>query len=190
MSVAAHSEVTPAVYTIAEHQHRLAAWAAATAARASSQCRFEVEHGVGILEAAGFVAELCFPNELPAPECIDQVHGQWRLAAIAEAQRRGFVFSHGVAAKLINVYTKVRFVVAGHHEHPKVRCLHPPIDRLMLGELTRANAGGARERWRKAMQKGWSNYDSADYQSVIDLIRSVLDGQPMWMIEQYWRGHQ
>ena len=43
-------------YTIEEHSHRLAAWAACRAASVKG-CRFEVKQGVEILEASGFTAD-------------------------------------------------------------------------------------------------------------------------------------
>src|SRR4051812_44966887 len=109
--------VTPR-YSINEHKHRLAAWAAATAARASSLCRFNVQKAVEILESAGFDEGFATPEMLPAPGRIDAKHRAWRERVIREARQRKIKFTHGVAAKLINVYLKVRFVVGGYHDHP------------------------------------------------------------------------
>lgn len=177
-------------YTIEEHQHRLSAWAASTAARASSLCRFDVELGVSILQAAGFDAGFSMLAKLPDPSKIDQVHRLWREAVIAEAKSRGRIFSHGVAAKLINVYLKARFVVAGQHEDIRVRGLHPPVDWILLDHLAKSDVGGLRSKWNKAKNKGWSKYNSDEYEEVIDLFRSVIPGQPLWTIEKYWKGHQ
>jgi hypothetical protein len=44
-------------------------------------------------------------------------------------------FTHGIAAKLVNVYLKSVFVCGGRHDHPRVRALHPPIDSLLLDAL-------------------------------------------------------
>ena len=103
----------------------------------------------------------------------------------------GLPFTHGIAAKLINGYLKDRFVCGGYHEHERVKCLHPPIDALLLGALAEENVGGHAQQWREFRDQRWSKFDSAMYQAVINLIRESLPaGEPLWKIEQYWRGHQ
>jgi hypothetical protein len=96
-----------------------------------------------------------------------------------------------VAAKLINCYFKVRFVCAGQHEHERVKCLHPPIDEVLLKKLAAQNIGGLGEQWRQFSKQRWSKFDSVTYQRVIDCIRgSLAPGEPLWKIEEYWPGHQ
>lgn len=177
-------------YTIAEHQHRSAAWDAATSARASKLCRFTVSDGIRILERTGFNAALASPEQLPAPETLDREHLRWREAMITEARELGLIFTHGIAAKLINSYLKVRFVCANHHGHERVKGLHPPIDRILLETLGRQNVGGYQKEWSRFGQAAWSKFDSATYQGVIDLMRGSLPlGVPLWMIEEHWIGH-
>ena len=177
-------------YTIEEHQHRLAAWDAARSASVIG-CRFKVSEGLSILEACGFDAKFSSAEKLPAPDNIDRVHRKWRAAIIAASDRRGFTFTHGVAAKLINCYLKARFVCAGLHEHERVKCLHLPIDAVLLNELAKENVGGFKTRWRQFHDARWSKFDSAKYESVIEHIRKALaPGEPLWKIEQYWRGYQ
>lgn len=177
-------------YDIEEHRHRLAAWAASTAASASPVCRFTVEQGVGILEACGLDASFSSPERLPSPVYLDLKHKKWRQAAIKAAVKRKLSFTHGVAAKLINVYLKVRFVCGGHHLDERVKALHPPIDSVLLARLAESNFGGHGEEWRKFAGWRWSKFTFRQYQEVIDLIRESLQGQPLWMIEQHWDGHQ
>ena len=99
--------------------------------------------------------------------------------------------THGIAAKLINVYLKNRFVCGGDDDHKRVRCLHPPIDALLLTALAEANFGRQAQAWRKFRDLRWSKFDSAMYQAVIDLMRRSLPaGAPLWQIEEYWEGHQ
>ena len=176
-------------YTIAEHQHRLAAWAAGRAASVKG-CRFTVQQAKGFLEAAGFVAEFASPTALPSPVDMDRTHRSWRKAIVKAAKAKKIEITHGVAAKLINIYLKVRFVCGGHHEHERVKCLHPPIDAVLLNELARENLGGLAKQWRKYQKRRWSNFDSATYEQVVEDIRSALDGEPFWKIEEHWEGHQ
>lgn len=179
------------LYTIDVHNHRLAAWSASTAARASRLCRFSVQQGVRILEGSGFDRDLASPDLLPQPDALDFVHRGWRTRVIDAAAQEGVPpFTHGVAAKLINSYLKVRFVCGGHHEHERVRRLHPPIDALLLMELARNDVGGLRRDWRRFAHARWSKFDSDTYEGVIKLIKETLNGEPMWTIEQYWGGYQ
>jgi hypothetical protein len=179
----------PPAYGIEEHGHRFAAWAAASAASVKG-CRFTVEQGRNWLEAAGFVTAFSDPICLPNPVELDAHHRSWREAVIRAASSSGVILTHGVASKLINVYLKARFVCTGLANHPKVAALHPPIDKLLLVELGRDDFAGDGRFWRTASRVGWSTFNSEEYEAIIDRIRGGIAGTPMWMIEQYWAGHQ
>lgn len=97
---------------------------------------------------------------------------------------------HGVAAKLVNVYLKAAFVCGGHHVHERVAALHPPIDSLLLDSLAKANLGGLGGVFKKARRLRWSNLDSQQYQAVIDAMVAAFPGQPLWQVEEHWRGHR
>jgi hypothetical protein len=176
-------------YTIEEHNHRMSAWVASRAA-STKKCRFKVHLGVSILEASGFTPDFSRPKQLPDLDQLDNTHRKWRSKVIREAKKRGIRFTHGIAAKLINCYLKVRFVCAGAHDDMRVRALHPPIDAVLLKELARLNFGGKAKTWRHYHQAGWSNFKSKTYQRVINHIRKSLDGKPLWKIEEHWKGHQ
>ena len=178
-------------YTIEEHKHRLASWAAASAAASSPLCRFEVRKGVAILEASGFNACFSSPEQLPACDQRDAVHRNWRKAVIDAAREDGLVFSHGIAAKLINCYLKARFVCGGFHDDDRVKALHPPVDEVLLKELADKDVGGHAKVWRAFRNKRWSKFDSETYEGVVALIReSLLPDEDLWKIEKYWKGHQ
>jgi hypothetical protein len=178
-------------YNIEEHHHRLAAWAASSSASASPLCRFKVSKGVAILEESGFNAEFSSPDNLPAPTDMLIQHRQWRANVIEAAANARLIFTHGIAAKLINCYLKVRFVCGGHHLDARVKELHPPIDEVLLKALAAENFGGEAKKWRKFRQSRWSKFDSETYEEVILLIRRVLpENEPLWKIEEYWEGHQ
>jgi hypothetical protein len=176
-------------YGIEVHKHRFAAWAACRAASVVN-CRFGVEQGRTILEASGFTASLSRPEQLPESQVVDQAHRRWRTSVIREANARGLPFTHGVAAKLVNIYLKSRFVCGGSHDHPRVRCLHPPIDSVLLRTLAAADVGGHALEWTRATKTRWSKFDSPQYERVIALIREVSNGHPLWTIEEHWSGYQ
>src|SRR6266478_2661984 len=83
-------------YTIEEHQHRLAAWAASRAASVKG-CRFNVRQGLTILEACRFNPGLSILKHLPHPSEIDRTHKKWRDAIIKAAKKQKKKFTHGVA---------------------------------------------------------------------------------------------
>jgi hypothetical protein len=179
-----------APYSIELHSHRLAAWAASTAARTRGLYAFKVKVGTPILEGAGFTQAFSL-HSLPAIAEVDQVHRQWRDRVLLAANANGCTFTDGVAAKLINCYLKVRFVCGGHDADPRVSALHPPIDRVLLKKLAKENFGGHRANWLSLHDKAWTKFNSQDYEKTIHLIRASLpDGAPLWAIEEYWQGYQ
>lgn len=177
-------------YTIHEHKHRFAAWAASRAATVIG-CRFAVEEGKTILEAANLRRLLLGPAQLPDPQQVDGIHRQWRIDVVAAAKARCLDFTHGVAAKLINIYLKAGLTCGGHDNDPRVQALHPPIDSLLLDELWEQDIGGLRAEWAKARMIRWSKFTSDQYESVITSIRRALGRDlQLWHVEQYWRGYQ
>ncbi|MBI2393239.1 MAG: hypothetical protein HYV09_26880 [Deltaproteobacteria bacterium] len=179
----------PEHYSIYEHKHRFAAWAAGRAASVIG-CRFSVEQARAIIQSVGLHRLLVGPERLPEPHAVDAMHAEWRKVAIERAATFKVRFTHGIAAKLINVYLKAAFVCGGHHDDERVAALHPPIDGLLLDALAKGNLGGQRNAWRRARGLRWSHLNSKQYQEVIDAIRVALDGEPLWRIEEHWRGYQ
>lgn len=176
-------------YTIDEHRHRFSAWAASRAATVNG-CRFKVEQGKALIESAGLNTLLASPDLLPSTDEFDGCHEEWRNRIIRAAQGYDLPFTHGVAAKLINIYFKSAFICGGHHEHERVRSLHPPIDSVLLEELAVQNIGGLQKAWKLAGKIRWSKFDSGQYETVIQNIRKALTGRPLWEVEQFWRGFQ
>lgn len=177
-------------YTIEEHRHRFASWAASTAASVKG-CRFSVKQGKAMLEGAGLNLLLQDPANLPNPVEVDITHRAWRNKVIATAQKHRLNLTHGVAAKLINIYFNAGFVCAGYHTDARVRALHPPIDSVLLLELSEKNIGALRHVWNEARRIRWSRFNSDQYEKVILSIRVALQNNAaMWTVEKYWRGYQ
>jgi hypothetical protein len=189
LNTAPQPQVIP--YDIELHVHRLAAWAASTAASSARGKRFKVASGVLLIEKIGLNRLVGTPDKLPDPKDLDVAHEKWRCALLKAAEESGMdFFTHGLAAKLINVYLKVAFVNTAHAAHPKVAALHPPIDRELLSGLI-ASTLGTPKTWRRFRDDAWSKFDSKTYQDVIDAVREALpEGQALWTIEEHWKGYQ
>jgi hypothetical protein len=180
-------------YSIQEHSHNFACWAASRAASTSLLFRFKVRDGKNYIESAGFTKDFEIDN-LPTPDSFDSEHKKWREAIIR--QRPGW--SHGVAAKLINVYLKTRFVSEFSAYDNKVAAIHPPIDSILLKGIIQKLDEKNKEKdeiiqgqinYLKKVK--WSKMSFEQYEKVIDIIRQTLGpGEPLWSIEEYWRGYQ
>jgi hypothetical protein len=177
----------PAPYTIDVHRHRFAAWAAGRAANVKG-CRITVEKARSLIESAELDKLLGSPNNLPPPNKIDEDHAGWRQAICDNADKyhKDLPVTHGIAAKLINVYLKAAFVCGGYHEHAHVCALHPPIDSLLLSKMSEKKIGG-RKDWGRVP---WSTLDSSQYQDLIGGIRQAAAGRALWIIEEYWIGYR
>lgn len=177
-------------YSIEEHKHRFATWAAGRAANVRG-CRFKVQQAKSILESAGLRTVSLSVQNLPPPEYFDIEHRKWRSEVIEAAEGHKLLFTHGVAAKLINVYLKSIFVCGNSHEDQRVKAIHPPIDSLLLDDLYRLNIGNKKSEWSKARKARWSKLDSDSYENLIKAIKSsVPAGAGLWEIEESWVGHQ
>jgi hypothetical protein len=167
-------------YSIHEHKHRFAAWAASRAASVIG-CRFSVEQGKAVIEDADLRPLLLGPSQLPDPQQLDNAHCRWRVKVVAAARTRGLAFTHGIAAKLVNVYLKTGLTCCGHDGDLRVQALDPPIDSLLLDELWAKDIGGLRAEWAKARMIRWSRFTSDQYQCLIDSIRCqwALQNQPL-----------
>ena len=186
-------------YTMSEHRDRFAGWCAASAAAASSKCRFSVWQGVQLIEKTGLKDAALSWDSLPNADNFDATHRKWRNDLVQAAPSiigtgQGRTFTHGVAAKLINCYLKPIFglatpdLISAAHQK-KFNAIHPPIDRLLLTVLIRKDVGAKKNVWSNAQKIGWSAFSSNDYETVIDAIKkSVSDG--LWKIEEHWDGHQ
>jgi hypothetical protein len=210
-------------YEISEHRHVFAAWAAARASSTSPNCRYEVWIAKVLLDNLGFGSDLLCPDDLPSKDELDDKHRAWRKKMVEDAgpliekvyaekveaarekaakEKKKFtkpkkpVFTHGVAAKLLNVYVKSVFVCGFGDVHERAGAFHPPIDKLLLDMLIEKDKNAKRlKRWRKLNKRGWSNFESKEYEDAIGLVRQLMAerGQSendLWKIERLWPGHQ
>ena len=178
-------------YDIGEHVHRFAAWAASTAARASTGCRFTVSAGTKIIEDSPLYEIVKDPSKLPPPEDFDVAHREWRNGIVKKTKLFGL--THGVAAKLINCYLKASLINHQSSVDKKIKAIHPPVDRILLEALIKND----NLQFGKVLGTGnkipaWSKLDSNAYENIIEAIKDILNyntkkpSKGLWEIEEWW----
>lgn len=185
-------------YDIHKHRHIFSAWAAGRASSVALFCRFPVKSAFEIIEHVG-LQDINLADELPSPDKLKISHRKWRQKAkdyaktmessLFHSEVHAKNFTDGIAAKLINIYLKSKFISGPDVRHENIAALHPPVDRLLLNELARKDVKRAKD-WKRYRDKGWSSFSSNDYEEVMGLITDHQNGSPLWQIERYWPGHQ
>ena len=180
-----------APYPIEKHKHHYAKWCASAA------------YGRGLIGGGNALAfeliETSGLGQITAPEHIGQNVDQWQLGfmrtiEIEAARRGGSGFSFGRAQKLVNIYLKTVLVCGGHHQHPSVALLHPPLDFELFKGLrsflskNRTTLIKARTAFLAAQKRNpsWTKFSEADYMAHIDAIKLLMAGKPLYQVEEHW----
>ena len=97
-----------------------------------------------------------------------------------------------VETKVLNSYKKYAFpTINGNAEVVDLLKWLFANDEVLLQKLAAVNYGGNAKQWRQFRNSRWSKFDSSTYEEVIALIRSSLPvNEPLWKIEQHWKGYQ
>lgn len=168
-------------YSLDEHRHRFAAWAAA---RAAQRAFASVPELVAALEASGLPERLRsteWPNWPGSREAFDQFHRETCRRIVAHLEPTHPDASYGRAAKLMAVYLKALVVCGGHAEHPLASVAHPPIDRILLQNLAKT------PRLSSCGDIGWTQLSEEDYFNLIGLLRDEgLAAPRFWEVEEAW----
>lgn len=196
-----------------KYRHYFAAWCAATAARAAPECKFKVKEGREIIEAVGLSCLSAGWGKLPASSDFDKWHEELRCKICGSCEvekinkrkikekKDEIRFTHGVAAKLINVYLKALFLASSQdclseENRAKRDAIHPPVDSVLLEKLQSEIEAGkisAEDRDVECLKRGttpWSNLNSCEYEEIICAFRHIVGDKGLWAIEKYWPGHQ
>lgn len=138
-------------------------------------------------------------DQIAGPEHIGQDVDEWQMSFMkkidAEATHLGISgFSFGRAQKLVNIYLKTILVCGGHHQHPSVALLHPPLDAELFKGLrtflskNRKSMVKARSAFTAAQKRNprWTMFSEADYVAHIDAIKLLMAGKPLYQVEEHW----
>jgi len=212
----------------ANFRHDFAALYSSKATRRARPLIFDEEKGIDIIEKSGMRDLWPDWESLPSSNNFDKCHSQLRneMCKIAsfvlkeEIRKSNQVFTHGRAAKLINIYLKSLFLASPQEtlsleNIAKRNAIHPPVDRVLAEGLRdiakkREKPSGImidewesirknKETWDMLIKphgsggKPWSKMSQFEYMDVIDSIREVVESsgnQGLWTIEKYWQGFQ
>ena len=171
-------------YTVHQHRHRFASWAASRAAQRSFTSVPNLQRA---LERCGVVEIVKESSRWPgSANGFDGLHREWCTGVVEcleklEVQNVTF----GRAAKLIAVYIKAMVVIV-QPESLFAKVAHPPIDRTLLQRLARDETWpkSYREIWRST---AWTDLDEQTYYELIGTFRQCdLDKPSFWKLERYW----
>lgn len=122
-------------YELFEHKHKFSVWAAA---RAAQRGFTNVDNLREALENCGVIEFIKDPASFEINEDeFRNCHTVWCNQIIDYLTRKGVKNStFGRAAKLIAVYLKSMFIVGGAAQCNLAKIAHPPIDRILLQNIS------------------------------------------------------
>ena len=173
-------------YTIDEHRHRFATWAAARAMQRGLYKTQEIAYAIdhcGIMSVVKNRPQ--WPNSI---DVVDRVQKRLCNRFIRELT----LYSHkeptyGRAAKVVAVYFKVAIVLGGFESTQFGKLLNPPIDRLLLHALMKHSDcnEGFIHKWKNV---SWTKLDDRQYFSLVNDLRRLSSNEaPFWRIERFWQ---
>ena len=199
----------------AEYRHRFAAWCACRASSVKDY-RFKVRKGKKLIEDSDLRKDLLAGWDatlLNSSKSFNEWHRNKRYRIIGISKRYSEqgnfpVFTHGIAAKLINIYMKVLFLGSvqdrmQEKNRKKQKLIHPPIDGQVLTRIANyharvtALAGNHDVEFLSQYPTQfngvgipWTGLNSGQYESIIKAFMHITRYHGLWTIEEYWPGHQ
>ncbi|MBK9169297.1 MAG: hypothetical protein IPM24_17795 [Bryobacterales bacterium] len=171
-------------YDLTTHRHRFAVWAAA---RAAQRGFTNVDNLRLAVESCGIVK---YVRERAADSILEEdfrrLHRECCHGIMTSLNGAGVAgVSYGRAAKLVAIYLKTSVVLGGLHECDLARVAHPPIDGILLRNLSVAHKLDDRRRgWRDVR---WTQLTEEQYEALVGELRDVLPRDaPLWHLEEYW----
>lgn len=181
------TDFQPAQYDHFQHRHNFAVWAAARAAQRKWKSA-TVPRLRFALEASGIVEFLRRPQASNTDKvAFDRLHPRWCNAIMEHLGQQGVCnATYGRAAKLVAIYLKAMVVVGPEANSRLAHVAHPPVDRILLQNASRATDIRVPHKREWSRQK-WTELDEDVYFRLIDQLRECLsDDEPMWHLEKYW----
>ena len=174
-------------YDLFEHRHRFSSWAAARATQRGFTSA-SVENLRDAIEHCGIVSFLSNEDAMSTDEAtFKKKHRIWCRSIVDFLNSREIAkVTYGRAAKLVGVYVKSMVIIGPNANSSLASVAHPPIDRILLKNLSRAPEieNPHQERWRSI---NWTELDEQSYYDLVSQLRRCLrDGEPFWSLERFW----
>ena len=158
-------------YTIEEHRHRFAAWAAARAAQRNFTNTKNILSAIDCTNLRQVVEDR---TSWPKTSLdFDKLHGAWCNKIISKLSNVGVKCPYGRVAKIVAIYLKSSIILAGHENSTFGKIIHPPIDRILLTAL--------------GIKLNWTSLDKKSYFKLVNELRPTNPNIPFWQIEKDWK---
>jgi hypothetical protein len=167
-------------YDLFEHRNRFAIWAAARAAQRGLAAVDVFRDCFDATDLRGFASRRASLRTGAA--AFEALHRRWCSTILKALRRYGL---ENAAAKFVAVYLKCMIVVGPDAGSRLSAVIHPPIDRILLKNVTSSRVIPSRMgRWRGT---SWTSLDQSAYYALIADLRTILRrGEPFWKLEEHW----
>lgn len=165
-------------YTFNQHRHNYAVWTAARAVQRgfTGSKTINIKNIIESSNLKQFAEDnLNYTREAYKQfhiECSEQLMIDFGNISVNQE------LSYGRAAKIIAIYLKTSVILCGNGECSKSKIIHPPIDNILLIQLSNNGLGNLKKI-------KWTQLNKKKYWSVASQIEDYF-GKLDWTLEKYW----
>lgn len=167
------------MYTIQEHMHRFALWISARAAQ-RGVLNFTILNLNNVFELINFRPRIQNAiQNLQNENNFRAFHSEICNELMTNANPM-FTLTYGRAAKIVAMYLKTVFINQHTYENAISQLIHPPIDSILLKNLSEANINLGDIR-----NLNWTQFSEKEYWDLIARLENA--GLPLnWTLEEFW----
>jgi len=170
-------------FTVKTYRFEYAVWAAYRAAQAGSSKAKGPEFS-DALKQCGIVSYLdSYEGIMVDSDTYKKNHDKWCeevIRHLKDVYKKEITY--GIAAKLLGIFIKGYFILAGNEDQPLSKVAHPPIDSYLLKGIDKAKGTKLNEDYK------WQKLDKEKYYELLSALRDMLeDDEEFWRIEKYWK---
>jgi hypothetical protein len=159
-------------YTIEEHKHNFAVWAASK----SVQRGFTSIYKISVAIKKSGLKEFVESYSKCEKEQFKSFHIKCSNKIILALKDENCTY--GLAAKIIAVYLKTSLIL--YNKGKNCENIHPPLDRILLNNFIKFNA------IKEYTYQPWTKLSKSDYWDLVSLIEKY-EGKINWELERYWK---
>ncbi len=170
-------------FTVRDYRLGYAVWAAYRAAQAGSSKAKGIELSAA-LKNCGVVSYIDDYDEGEvSQETYKEKHDEW-CAAVIKYIKDNFKkeITYGIAAKLVGVFVKGYFILAGNEDQSLSKVAYPPIDSFLLKGIDKEKGTKLEKEYK------WQKLDKEKYYELLTKLKEHLgENEEFWKIEKYWK---